>query len=551
MSPDSPSRNDLIAYLRAQIKERQERKGEIDRSIHVLEEAAHELQRQLDAIYPALEETASEAEDIPYRISRTPEKADAPAAPKIRTPEFKTPEPEEETPRGEEAQERDAAFSLDADAEKALPAAVEEKPEPAFRSPPAASAMGTDLESALQEGQHLLLDGRRKSPAPGANAASGKEPRNGKHVKNIAPPEVVSDLDLDEDVALLFKNPRRKSASPLLTADALDFPVAEKPASDKEYEEKTVPPPPPPAKTAVAYLKNYIRAGGAVRCLDPWNRTCAAFVLRQGDGPAILATDAFLTYLRRATGQLAQTGEAAAAASNDVEKQKDFLADLMGALMQEDFEALKHVPSLQISGAKALPRTFEFETASITIMHTRVLSYLQNSFQKPIGEFFAPEGPYSEIQEYLERYREFTLERSEEARTASLLSQAGLPFSPAGGRTASAGRGIDPNAMSSYSASFVKEGENLQDLNTFDYTPEDQKVILSQKEDALSASMFKKLGPENPFLGKPQPGEEGGKDLSPAAQQKNAEKETPKKKNGEKAEDMEQMLKDLGIDWKD
>jgi hypothetical protein len=87
----------------------------------------------------------------------------------------------------------------------------------------------------------------------------------------------------------------------------------------------------------------------------------------------------------------------------------------------------------------------------------------------------------------------------------------------------------------------MEESEGLQDLTSFDFSPEDQKNILSQREDPFSMSTFRRASdapaasdPQKPNSHPPLPG--------PAAEGTD---------NARKGDEIRNFFKDLGVEWKD
>ncbi|MEK6709731.1 MAG: hypothetical protein AABZ64_04050, partial [Nitrospinota bacterium] len=305
-----------------------------------------------------------------------------------------------------------------------------------------------------------------------------------------------------------------------------------------------------PPGPSVQKLMDHIREGGAVRCVDPWNRTCAAFVFR-ANGSAVFATDVFANYFRSVFSRFKpeRPGEPASGLMREAEPQVRFLAALVEALQTQRLITVRAVRGLQLSGGRPrLPSGFEFEASTRSLMHAPLLERLQAVLQKPIQSFFLPEGPYAEVRAYLAGYQAFCKRNSEESRAAVMLVQLGLAEAPPSSADAAAPRATpggntleDVPPPPKDTGLFLDETEELQDLSTFDFAPEDQKSILSQKEDAFSMSTLRRT--PGPPTEKPAPGagEEPSSPIpGPAANRAEAGKD----------EEIRNFLKNLGVEWK-
>ncbi|MEE9275790.1 MAG: hypothetical protein V3V62_10820 [bacterium] len=450
MSAEPPRLDVFLSYLKKQIEEREDFRSDVERSIHILRQAEEELRRQRFGAAPPLDD---DSEDLPYRI-HSGEGETSSARSEMFSFAEEPPEPPPAPPR--EAEPDMASGLLD-------------------KSAAAGNAHQKQIEDFLEEGQHLLLDieGRDREtvppPAPPPSAARTPAGREG------GEPPLLDEVELEEEIPL-SPVPASRAASPARPGAAT----------------------PQGPLTATQRLKAHVRAGGAIRCLDPWNQLCAAFVLRETEGPAVLATDALLGYLWKQMRRIHRSLQAGASAdSREMDERKEFLCAFVGAVMGQGFEAMERVPGLQLASGEARPSEFEFERATVTMLHPRILEYIHNLLKTPGPDFFKADGAYTEIADYLNQFLEFSRSNSEEERTASLLAQIGIAHEPPPGAGKADGEAPKADAEESFaasadSASFLEEAENLQDLNEFDYMPDDVKSILSVKEDALSTSTFKK-----------------------------------------------------------
>jgi len=499
MAADPKSRPDLLGFLQEQIQRRESFRLEIDRSIEVLREAEKELRR----ILPGAEAPAEAQDDLPYRIQ----------------PHEAPPSPREPLPRpAPQARWEEPAGGL---------ASPLERPLPSFQAPPLAPpterepipqpldlprpgdaprrALARGVDEALQEEQMLLLgmndvtSSRRRAEAPPRAGGPAHPPVF--HSEEEAPPPGPA------------RAPHRREEAPRPQA----------------------PGPQAPAGPSVQKLMDYIRLGGAVRCLDPWNRTCAAFVFRS-NGSAIFATDVFVNYLRAVFARLKpeRTGEPESGLLREAVPQMRFLASLVEALQSQRLLPVRSVKGLQLAGGQKLPPGFEFEASTRDMMNPALLERLQAVLRKPPAGFFLPGGPYSEVRGYLAGYQAFCRTHGEESRAAAMLIQIGLE--EAGKTSTPAGiipAGIPPSPEDT--RAFMEEAEALQDLNTFDFSPEDQKSILAQREDAFSMSAFRRPN---------EPGRSGPEESSPPVPGPAAPE------NARKDEEIRNFLKGLGIEWK-
>ena len=73
------------------------------------------------------------------------------------------------------------------------------------------------------------------------------------------------------------------------------------------------------------------------------------------------------------------------------------------------------------------------------------------------------------------------------------------------GEAESAGAESEENPDTDLEASFMEEGETLQDLDEFDYEPEDREAIISEDESVLSEPSFPQSKERSDFSeGKPE-----------------------------------------------
>jgi hypothetical protein len=254
---------------------------------------------------------------------------------------------------------------------------------------------------------------------------------------------------------------------------------------------------------------------------------------------------------------LSASPPAAAQKLEEFEARKQFLAALAGELLNQDILCLANVAGLKVSGQGPASGRFEFENSTMAFLHGGFLTALRELLGKTFSAFFLAGGSYSQIADFLGQHKNFTRETGEEALAASMLAQLGLgappvntatpppsppappppppqslqpparltPPPPAAPRGSLAGaepsnpggdEAIDLSEESDEgeilelddpielpdpevdTTAFMGEADHLQDLNTFDFDPSDKKSILSQEEDALSMSGFKKKTAEAP-----------------------------------------------------
>lgn len=533
MATDPRSRPDLLGFLQEQIKRREAFRQEIDRSIDILREAEQELRR----ILPGAEEPAETRDDLPYRLQAGGDASPAPSPQELRR------RPPASRLRWEESAPPPAGGPA-SPLERPLSSlhARQDAPRPGGRSPAEPErtplpdpldlprqrevsprgAFARGVDETLQDDQMLLLGvddltSSRRSAAP-AQASEAPAPKPLFHLEEEAPPP---------------------PAAPERAAPA----GAQAPAQTPRPRRGTAP-----AGPSVQKLMDYIRLGGAVRCVDPWNRTCAAFMFR-ANGSAVFATDVFVNYLRAVFTRLKpeQPDDLSSGLQRDFVPQIRFLSSLVEALQTRRLLSVRAVKGLQLPGGQKLPSGFEFEASTRDMMHPLLLERLQALLQKPPMGFFLPDGPFSEVRGYLTDYQAFCRKNGEESRAAAMLIQIGLeeaspapaapPKSTPGGKTLE-----DVPPPPADTGVFMEESEELQDLNTFDFSPEDQKSILSQKEDAFSMSAFRRSAGqpmEAPGTGR----EDEGATPPPGRTANRAE-------DARKDDQIRNFLKDLGVEWK-
>jgi hypothetical protein len=131
---------------------------------------------------------------------------------------------------------------------------------------------------------------------------------------------------------------------------------------------------------------------------------------------------------------------------------------------------------------------------------------------KPADLFFQPGESYPEIADFLGKYREFTHNMGEEKQAGAMLRQLGMGEDSSHPGTAGnfashaqADHQDTPGASSApdETSSFMEAEEELQDLNTFDFSPDDKKSIMRLDEKALSSSGFRKIEQANRPAEKP------------------------------------------------
>ena len=518
MPTDPKSRPDLLNFLQEQIKRRESFRQEIDRSIDILREAEKELRR----ILPAAEEPSEAADDLPYRIQpeearRTPASRprwEEPAPPHAGGPASPLERPlsslraRPEPPRPEAREGAPIADPLDLPRQREVP-------------PPRRGAYARGVDEALQEEQMLLL---------GVDDLTSSR-RGEARRDDTQKAKPLFRLDEEAPAPAQAEAPAPKPAAPR----------ARKPAA--------------PIGPSVQKLMDYIRLGGAVRCTDPWSRTCAAFVFR-ASGSAVFATDVFVNYLRAVLSRMKpeQPDDLASGLQRESVPQIRFLASLVEALQTQRLLSVRTVKGLQLSGGQKLPAAFEFEASTRELMHSRLLERLQAVLQKPAMSFFLPEGPFAEVRGYLTDYQAFCRQNGEESRAAAMLVQIGLEDSSAAPAPAPAAKPAsqatpggktlaDVPPPPSDTGVFMDESEELQDLNTFDFSPEDQKSILSHKEDVFSMSTFRRSADQP--VEKPAREAEAQKSSTPIPGPAGGRAE-----GAHKDEQIRNFLKDLGVEWK-
>ena len=534
MPTDPKSQPDLLNFLQEQIKRRESFRQEIDHSIEILRQAEKELRR----ILPGAEPPSDEApDDLPYRIQ--PEEAREARRPPAPRPRWEEPAP----PAGGPASPLERPLSsLRGRPEVPRPEARERAPLPEpldlphrREAPPIRRGVfARGVDETLQDEQMLLL-GVDDLTSSRRGAASEEMPPREKPL-----------FRLDEETPA-------PSAAPEHPAPVQAEAPTQAPRPAAPGPRRT----PAPISPSVQKLMDYIRLGGAVRCIDPWGRTCAAFVFR-ANGSAVFATDVFVNYLRTVLSRMKpeRPDDLASGLQRESVPQIRFLASLVEALRTQRLLSVRAVKGLQLSGGQKLPSGFEFEASTRDLMHPTLLERLQAVLQKPPMSFFLPEGPYAEVRGYLTDYQAFCRQNGDESRAAAMLIQIGLeeaspapPSSPApasqpapqatpGGKTLA-----DVPPPPSDTGVFMDESEELQDLNTFDFSPEDQKNILSQKEDVFSMSTFKRSADqpmERPASG-PDAEESSTSIPGPAAN---------RAEGGRKDDQIRNFLKDIGVEWK-
>jgi hypothetical protein len=556
-SSNTNTRDELLTLLRKHIDECVSARDDMTRTIEALLEAERKLLQGDDSAALAYHD---EPEQLPYRIQTSPAHA-----PEVAPTPSEAPPPvrEEITSASEDAEE---IVLLDQDisenepeeeillledegpAVEELPAPLDELEEevllleedsPMMAPPtPAAGAPLQSRESILEPGE-LIPEEDAYTLVPEQAKTPGISP-----LPEFSSPGEVGDLLQEDQVHLLDteetaaaeetpapdNRTRRRAGKPDLPfqqpfdpVEDLGLPApAPAPARQRVARRQTSTRPAPatkdsdkPAKslptTTLQQLMNYIRSGGAVRCLDPWDQNCAAFLLGSG-GRTVFATDVFMNYLRKSLKTLhalfqESLGESTSAAKNlssaqELETRKLFLTDLVDALQEQQTSRLHSVNGLRISGRTPLPEIFEFEKSTINYIHAGLLNALYELMQKPADLFFQPGESYSEIADFLGKYKEFTHNIGEEKQAGAMLRQLGVGENPShpGSSGYSEGRAQadhqDTPGTSSTpddTSSFMEEEEELQNLNTFDFSPDDKKSIMRLDEKALSSSSFKKI----------------------------------------------------------
>ncbi len=564
--PESSTRDELLALLRKHIDECVSARDDMTRTIEILLETERKLLQGDESAVLAYQD---EPEQLPYRIQTSPAQmpeAEAPpeeaAAPPAR---------EESAPPAGEAEE---IVLLEEDApanvfeEEALILGEEEPARVEFPEPvneaeeivlleedgPSAGAPPPSKEPTL-EPEELILEEDAYNLVPGQS----RTPEAPVH-PNFTSPRQVGDLLQEEHIYLLDTEetrpvePPSKEGRPRKKAGKLALPFQQPfdPVEDMELPgrppvrrgavrpQRASGPAPTPRRSkkdtdsllpaTLQRLMKYIRTGGAVRCLDPWNQNCAAFLLTSG-GAAVFATDVFMNYLRKSLQTLRALFQKSITESpspsqnspsfHELELRKQFLSNLVGALQEQRTTSLHSVDGLRISGRTALAERFEFEKSTINYIHPGLLNALQELLQKPADLFFRSEGSFAEIADFLGKYKEFTQNMGEEKQAGAMLSQLGLeenPSRPAGSMSTAAastaparfddakGTLVPPDQTSSF-----MEEEELQDLNTFDFEPDDKNSIMRLDEKAMSASGFKKIETGGRPVKKPDPDPTGDK----------------------------------------
>jgi len=481
-SSNTNTRDELLTLLRKHIDECVSARDDMIRTIEALLEAERKLLQGDDSAALAYHD---EPEQLPYRIqtspAHAPEVAPTPseAPPSVR---------EERTPASEDAEE---IILLDQDtlenepAEEILlleddgpmmeeiPASMNELDEEVLLleedSPmmaPPAPAAGTPLQSreSSQELDELIPEEDTYTLVP----EQAKTPETSP-LPEFSSPGQVGDLLQEDQVHLLDteetaaaeetpvpdNRTRQRAGKPDLPFQQPFDPVedlglpAPSPARQGVVRRQKSTRPAPAAKdsdkpakslltTAIQELMNYIRSGGAVRCLDPWNQNCAAFLLGSG-GRTVFATDVFMNYLRKSLKTLhalfqESLGESTSTTKNlssqELETRKLFLTDLVDALQEQQTSRLHSVSGLRISGRTPLPEMFEFEKSTINYIHAGLLNALHELMLRPTDLFFQPGETYSEITDFLGKYKEFTHNTGEEKQAGAMLRQLGMGENP-------------------------------------------------------------------------------------------------------------------------
>ncbi len=574
--PDTNTRDELLSLLRKHIDECVSARDDMTRTIEVLLEAERKLLQGDDSAALAYQD---DAEQLPYRIQTSPvhvpeadistsESALSEAAPPVR---------EEKILASEDSEE---IIILDQDISENEPAeevllleedspVIEELPDPVdefeeeeggpeeevllleedgpMTVPPLPTA-GTPLQSrepALEPGE-LILEEDAYTLVPEQAKTPGASPppefSSPGQVGDLLQQDQVHLLDTEESAAAeeppapdnrsgqRAGKPDLPFQQPFDPVEDLGLP-APAPAGQRAIRRQTSLTPAAAARspeksagdllpTTLQQLMNYIRSGGAIRCLDPWNQNCTAFLLGS-DGKAVFATDVFMNYIRKSLKTFhalhqKSLGASASAAQNlsssqELETRKQFLTDLLDALQEQQTSSLHSVSGLRISGKTPLPEMFEFEKSTINYIHAGLLNALHELMLKPANLFFQPGESYSEIADFLGKYREFTHNLGEEKQAGAMLRQLGRggdPSHPGGSGNfeghAQADHQEAPGALSpNETSSFMEEEDELQDLNTFDFSPDDKRSIMRLDEKALSSSGFKKIDQASPPAQKP------------------------------------------------
>lgn len=549
-SPDSSTRNELIKLLRKHIDECVAARDDMTRTIEVLLETEREL---IQGDQPPVISRPDEPEPVSYRIHTPPqpERPSAVSAP----PAFQ----EENPPHAEEAEEiillgedepvlevhpslsdnAEEVILLEEDGPGMASSLPEEGPKPPHRvkkpilkdeelileedaytlvpeqakthgTPPPPEFNSTDhVDGMLQEEQILLLDAEESSPS-GGQLSPEKGVQDSRSIQKTVRPSLpfsqpfhpVEDLDIHSPAAT-----GTRAASPRIAKRSAPAPMKSESAGA-------------PIPATLQRLMDYIRTGGAVRCLDPWNQNCAAFLL-SASGEAIFATDVFMNYLRKFLNNLhtlyrETAAQVASSSSNlrsteELKSRKHFLASLVGALEGQRTNDFHSVSGLRISGRVPLPEKFEFEKSTISFIHAGMLNGLHELMQNPVDSFFGSGGPFFEIAEFLSKYKKFTHNLGEEQQARDMLLQLGMgeapPLpgnsggaNPAGSHEKTEAQSLpnqpetsdDPPPPPEDTSSFMEE-EKVRDLNTFDFDPDDKKSIMRVEEKALSSSAFKRI----------------------------------------------------------
>ncbi len=500
--PDDISPEDLLGYLQKQIQERETKWNEVGRSIRILREAEQVLRQNsppssnasAEASPPAEKEgsVSSSETGTPIPIEAEPfvlleEESEGSFAGEPQDgPEEKSEISMEEIPRnyGENLLEPGRAEESQ---EILHQTDIPEEPKKSARMP---------MEDLLPEEQSKLLDGEEV------------------HSNRLIPPKFSSPIEITE----IEENPPLADIGPIraendkgrkIPSDS-SLKVEQAPVLLLSKRESTPPgnispatKKKPPA-SATSRLLEYIRGGGALRCLDPWDQLCAVFVLSPAGLP-VFACHPFVGYLRKTFRKLLQlhreSFQGAEACSAELIARKDFLFSFIGALISGRLDQVERIPKLKLAGRRQSPPRFEyeFEEGTKTVMHRGVLQFIHKLLDVPMNSFFQPKGPFFEITEYLNQYQELMNAQPEEQRAATLLEQIGQQpegerFAPAmsgevettNGEAEYAGAESEENPDTDLEASFMEEEETLQDLDEFDYGPEDREAIISEDEPILS-----------------------------------------------------------------
>jgi len=540
--PASDTQGVLLDFLKQQIQDRENLRDDIDKSIRILRDAERELRRNIPGEGSPPEEDAGI--DLPYRIQASAEPP--------RTPP--PPPPAEPAPPPPASDEPAFGFIRPGTPGEIPSARWEPEPLPRGREPLAepfelsrrpTRGRGTiespyrrQTDEILQEDQMLLL-GREEVPAAR---------RRGTQAKASPPPHAATSV---EEEFIPSDGLNFKERSGWAPAGETEPPRAEAPAAPRASRPA---PAPEPGAPALQRLMAYIRSGNAVRCVDPWNQICTAFVIRP-DGSAIFATDVFLNYIRKALRELRRAHEGSANGgapdapspelSRKLEPFLSFLGSLTGTLKNQETIGLRSVPGLTVAGRNKLPASFEFERSTEGVMNPQVLELLHAILQRPAREFFAPDGACSDIGDYLNQYKTFTRANTEERRAAAMLAQIGLEAGAPGPREAAG------EPLSDAPHPFLEETEELQDLSTFDFSPDDKKSILAQKESAFSQTQFRRLTKDDAGKEKEETSfiELDEEDLSEERSAPSGEEKKTKPPAGDD-DSMDDFLKDMGTEWK-